>query len=68
MTEDIWQQGKVRSSMIYGAWFYESHGIPETKEGGVPVRGWSLIEIIPGKFRREAINYWLNYYLFFCGK
>ena len=51
MAEDIWQQEKIRHAMVYGAWFYETHGIPEIKKGGVPVKGWSLIEIIPGKFK-----------------
>lgn len=40
-----------RVSNFYGAWFYQSNGIPEKKKEGVPAKGWSLVEIIPGKFK-----------------
>ena len=36
---------------VYGAWFFESHGIPYSKEKGVPVKGWTLVEMIPGRYK-----------------
>lgn len=43
-----------RPSLVFGAWFYESHGIPFVEEEGVPREGWQLIELIPGKYESIA--------------
>jgi len=37
--------------MVYGAWFYESGGIPYDPKKGVPARGWKLIQLIPGRYK-----------------
>ena len=48
MAED---KEKMRPTMVYGAWFFESKGIPYIKEKGVPAEGWKLVELIPGKYK-----------------
>jgi len=43
--------GETYPSKVYGAWFFESHGIPYSKEKGIPVKGWTLVEMIPGRYK-----------------
>ena len=43
--------GRTHSSKVYGAWFFESHGIPYSEEKGIPVKGWTLVEMIPGRYK-----------------
>jgi len=38
-------------SKIYGAWFFNSKGIPLKKEDSLPVRGWKFIKLIPGEYK-----------------
>lgn len=41
----------AEESKVYGAWFFESKGIPYKKEEGIPALGWRLVQLIPGKYK-----------------
>jgi len=43
--------GELRKTQVYGAWFYESGGVPYKEDEGVPARGWKLVELIPGMYK-----------------
>jgi len=42
---------ELRRTQVYGAWFWESGGIPYKEEEGVPAMGWKLVELIPGIYK-----------------